>query len=59
VVQYLSKKVNPAQTAWLNGERIGGIPRVRSFQLKGLSKCKRTVSRAYGGQLTGSGLKDK
>ena len=59
VAHYLTKKVAPAQTEWLNGERIGGIPRLGGNKQRQLSKSERRVNRPYGGVITASALKDK
>jgi len=59
VAHYLTKKVAAAQTEWLNGERIGGIPRLGGNAQRRLSKSERRVNRPYGGVITASALKDK
>ena len=59
VAQYLKKKVRAPNTEWLNGERLGGLKRIRGTDLNRISKCARTVNRPYGGTLTSSALKDR
>jgi large subunit ribosomal protein L34e len=59
VAQYITKKANAPNTRWLNGERIGGLARVRAGTLKRLSKSSRRINRPYGGSITGSALKDR
>ena len=52
VALYHKKKTNPVKCA-VNGQALGGIKRMRSSEMKKSKKRERTVSRAYGGCLSG------
>lgn len=41
------------------GNKIHGVSRTRPADFRRLPKCKRTVSRAYGGHLSHQAVKDK
>ncbi len=58
VAQYIEKKASVPKCAD-TGKPIAGIPRVRPFAMRKLSKNKRTVSRAYGGYLCASALRQR
>lgn len=58
VAQYIEKKASVRRCAD-TGKPIAGIPRVRPFAMRKLSKNKRTVSRVYGGYLCASALRQR
>ncbi|PVU93343.1 hypothetical protein BB561_003320 [Smittium simulii] len=42
-----------------SGAFLAGIPALRPFEYRRLSKCKKTVSRAYGGCLSGQSVRTR
>jgi large subunit ribosomal protein L34e len=60
VVQYLTKKTKGVQApANLGGGAIQGLKRLRPSSYSRLSKGAKTVSRAYGGVLTGGQVRER
>ena len=59
VAQYVRKTAKGVQTAVKTNSKLSGLPKHRNAQYRGLAKCKRTVSRPYGGVLTPQDVKDK
>ena len=59
VAQYVRKNAKGVQTAVKTNAKLTGLPRLRNAQYKNLARCKRTVSRPYGGVLTPQDVKDK
>lgn len=43
----------------VTGKPLRGIPRLTNRQFKNLNKSQKTVSRAYGGYMSASALKEK
>ena len=60
-VLHLKKKVKSANGGCEEGcgQRLGGLKRVRSNKLASLKKRERTVSRAYGGNLCATCVKNR
>ena len=50
-VVYKRSKPNLARCSD-TGEKLKGIPRIKSFKLKSIVKSKKRVNRKYGGQLS-------
>ena len=59
VAQYVRKNAKGVQTAVKTNAKLSGLPSKRNAQYKQLARCKRTVSRPYGGVLTPQDVKDK
>ena len=59
VAQYVRKNPKGVQTAIKTNAKLTGLPRLRNGQYRNLARCKRTVSRPYGGVLTPQDVKDK
>ena len=59
VAQYVRKNATGVQTAVKTNSKLTGLPRLRNGQYRNLARCKRTVSRPYGGVLTPQDVKDK
>ena len=57
-VQYRTKKANVPRCQE-TGKELYGIPALRPFHYKNLAKRKRTVSRAYGGVLCASAVRQR
>eukprot|EP01015_Nassula_variabilis_P025932 TRINITY_DN512_c0_g1_i1.p1 TRINITY_DN512_c0_g1~~TRINITY_DN512_c0_g1_i1.p1 ORF type:complete len:113 (+),score=15.44 TRINITY_DN512_c0_g1_i1:19-357(+) len=57
-VQYYRKNSN-ARKCPITGQQLTGIPVLRPYQYKFLKRRERTVSRAYGGNLSGLAVRDK
>ena len=58
VAHYITKKANGPKCAD-TGVALYGIPCLRPFEYKNISKAKRTVSRAYGGVLCAKAVKTR
>ncbi|MCS7131446.1 MAG: 50S ribosomal protein L34e [Hadesarchaea archaeon] len=50
VIHYKEKKAGPAKCA-MCGRQLGGVPRLRSSELRSLPKSARAPNRPYGGHL--------
>ena len=59
VAQYVGKVTKGVQTAVKTNAKLTGLPRHGNAQYRNLARCKRTVSRPYGGVLTPNDVKDK
>jgi large subunit ribosomal protein L34e len=57
-IQYTTKKAKGPACA-VSKETLQGIPRLRPVHYKGIKKNKRTVTRAYGGCISASSLRDR
>jgi large subunit ribosomal protein L34e len=57
-VQYLEKRAKGPRCGDCKCE-ISGVPQLRSYAYKGLSKNQRTVSRAYGGSRCGGCVRER
>ena len=57
-IKYRKKRVS-GLTCADTGENLNGIPHMRSYKAKSLSKNQRTVARPYGGVLCSSALRDR
>lgn len=57
-VQYIGKRAS-VPVCGDTGKQLYGIPAVRPFAMKSLAKRKRTVSRAYGGVLSASAVRQR
>eukprot|EP00933_Yihiella_yeosuensis_P055232 TRINITY_DN53952_c0_g1_i1.p3 TRINITY_DN53952_c0_g1~~TRINITY_DN53952_c0_g1_i1.p3 ORF type:complete len:128 (+),score=23.40 TRINITY_DN53952_c0_g1_i1:21-404(+) len=57
-IQYTKKKASVPKCAD-TGKALSGIPALRPFQYKSLCKRKRSVSRAYGGMLCASAVRQR
>jgi large subunit ribosomal protein L34e len=58
VAHYLVKRAKGPRCA-ITGKSLPGIPHITTQKIKRLRKTKRTVSRAYGGVLSASVVKDR
>ena len=59
VAQYVRKTTKGVQTPIKTNSKLSGLPRKGNAQYRNLARCKRTVSRPYGGVLTPQDVKDK
>eukprot|EP00353_Schmidingerella_taraikaensis_P007030 CAMPEP_0185575516 /NCGR_PEP_ID=MMETSP0434-20130131/6689_1 /TAXON_ID=626734 ORGANISM="Favella taraikaensis, Strain Fe Narragansett Bay" /NCGR_SAMPLE_ID=MMETSP0434 /ASSEMBLY_ACC=CAM_ASM_000379 /LENGTH=128 /DNA_ID=CAMNT_0028192419 /DNA_START=53 /DNA_END=439 /DNA_ORIENTATION=+ len=60
VAQYTTKTAKPVRCAIAScGTAIAGVPIVRPVQMGRISKHRRSVSRAYGGNLCATCLRDR
>ncbi len=58
VTHYRQRQRQVAKCA-VTGKPLRGIPRMTDRKFKNLAKSKKTVSRAYGGYMSHSALKEK
>ena len=58
-VQYMNKKVKGPQTFYKTKSRLTGLKKLKTSDLRALSKTQRRICRPYGGMLTPSEVKDK
>jgi large subunit ribosomal protein L34e len=58
VMQFLGKK-GTVPVCGDTGVKLSGIPALRPYEYKSLAKRKRTVSRAYGGTLCASAVRQR